>query len=127
MSSFWSLEALLLIVLPNTRLETEWSLLNNWKWIVFEVLGNIFEILDNRELLCTHCLETLSLFRLVEKKFVRSEPHVEQYLGESTSFGVNSITKWPSGTDVASWYNCFNWDPRPIKTSFGDSNMINSF
>ena len=37
------LEALLFISLLNTRSETEWNLLDNWEWIVFKVLGKIFE------------------------------------------------------------------------------------
>ena len=36
------LEALFLIGLLKPRSETEWSLLDNWEWILFEVLGKVF-------------------------------------------------------------------------------------
>ena len=64
-----------------------------FKMNCFRNLREMFSNIENRDLLCTHFIETLSLFRLVEKNFFRTEPHLEQYLGESTSFAVYSITK----------------------------------
>ena len=53
-----------------------------------------------------------------------------QYFSDWTVFEVKSMSKWPWGIKVASWYQSFDWDPRTgnwhsviiCKASLGDLN-----
>ena len=60
---------------------------------VFEVFGKIFEKLEVwRRIVCSSS-NNLVFFHADKKHFEGTEPLFVQYLGESTVFGVKSMTK----------------------------------
>ena len=81
--------------LIDIRWGTERNFLANRGWMVFEVFGEIFELLGVEWRIVCSSFEKFVSFPTGKFFFDGTEPLFVQYLSELTVFGVKSMSNWP--------------------------------